>query len=208
MSVTVEPPGPSPAQGDAAIPDVPIYRLSVEQYHAIARAGILDEDAPVELLEGWLVQKMTKHRPHVVATELLRRALERVIPPDWYVAHQDPITAADSEPEPDLAMVRGSVLDYPVQHPGPTDVALVVEVADSSLRTDRGTKKRVYARAGIAIYWIVNLKKRQIEVYADPASTTKRPDYRQRHDYNPSDTIPVVLDGVEVGRLEVRELLP
>src|SRR6266852_5662098 len=90
------------AESNAAIPDVPIYRLTVAQYHAMARAGILDEDAPVELLEGWLVQKMTKHRPHVLATELGRRALERLIPPGWHVAHQDPITAADSEPEPDL----------------------------------------------------------------------------------------------------------
>src|SRR5437870_3306712 len=176
MTVTTQPTVPLAPAPDAAIPDVPIYRLTLAQYHAMARAGILDEDAPVELLEGWLVQKMTKHRPHVLATELVRRALERLIPPGWYVAHQDPITAVDSEPEPDLAIIRGNVLDYPVQHPGPEDVALVVEVADSSLRTDRGPKKRVYARADIQVYWIVNLKKRQIEVYTEPVSTRKTSD--------------------------------
>jgi Uma2 family endonuclease len=100
------------------------------------------------------------------------------------------------------------VADYPVEHPGPEDVALVVEVAESSLRTDRGAKKRVYARGGISVYWIVNLKKRQIEVYSDPESGAKRPDYRQHRDYRAADAIPVVLDGVEVGSLPVRELLP
>jgi Uma2 family endonuclease len=207
MSVTAAPIATPPAQHDD-IPDVPIYRLSVAQYHAMARAGILEEDAPVELLEGWLVQKMTKHRPHVLATELVRRALQRLIPPGWHVAHQDPITVVDSEPEPDLAIVRGDVLDYQTQHPGPADVALVVKVAESSLRTDRGPKKRVYARARIPVYWIVNLKKRQIEVYTEPASTPKTADYRQRHNYGAADTIPVMLDGVEIGHLTVRELLP
>src|ERR1051326_582564 len=83
------------------IPDVPIYRLTVAQYHAMARAGILDEDAPVELLEGWLVQKMTKHRPHTLATLLIRRCLERLLPAGWYLDSQEPIACPESEPEPD-----------------------------------------------------------------------------------------------------------
>jgi Uma2 family endonuclease len=206
MSVTVQP--ARPAEQSAAIPDVPIYRLTVEQYHAMARAGILDEDAPVELLEGWLVQKMTKYPAHRVATYRVRRALERLGTAGWYVDSQEPITLAESEPEPDVIVVRGRTEDYLDRHPGPGEIGLVVEVAERSLRTDQGTKKRLYARAGIAVYWIVNLKARQIEVYTDPDSTAKRPSYQQRREYGLEDVVPVALDGVEVGTLPVRELLP
>jgi Uma2 family endonuclease len=207
MSVTAKP-NPAAAPQEPAIPDVPIFRLTVEQYHAIAEAGILTEDDPVELLEGWLVRKMTKHKPHSIATRRLRRALERILPAGWYVDSQEPITTVDSEPEPAVFVAREDVADDPARHPGAHEVPLVVEVADSSLRQDRETKKRIYARASIAIYWIVNLIERQIEVYTDPASAANPPDYGQRQDYGLADTIPVVLDGVDAGSLEVRELLP
>jgi Uma2 family endonuclease len=207
MSVTIQP-APMTTPPSPAISDVPIYRLTVEQYHAMARAGILTEDDPVELLEGWLVQKMTKYRPHVIATELLRRALEHLPPSGWYVAIQGPTTTVDSEPEPDLAIVRGDVRDYPDRHPGPTDVALVVEVADSSLREDRGAKKRLYARAGISVYWIVNLIDRRIELYTDPSGPVRKPDYRRERNYGADDMVPVVLNGVEVGSMLVSDLLP
>jgi Uma2 family endonuclease len=207
MSVTTKP-IPTAASLEPAIPDVPIYRLTVEQYHQMANAGILTEETPVELLEGWLIPKMTKHPPHTLATRRTRRALERVAPTGWIVDTQAPITTADSEPEPDVAVFRGDDADYADRNPDPTEVALVVEVADTSLRTDQGNKKRLYARAGIAVYWIVNLVERQIEVYTDPASALDPPDYGHRQEYGLADTIPVVLNGVEVGRLEVRELLP
>jgi putative restriction endonuclease len=85
---------------------------------------------------------------------------------------------------------------------------LIAEVADSSLRRDRGWKKRLYARARVAVYWIVNLVDRQIEVYTEPTGPVKRPDYRQRADYKPGDKVPVVLDGREVARLAVNDILP
>jgi Uma2 family endonuclease len=195
MSVTTEPIAP-PAADEGAIPTEPIYRLSVAQYHAMADHGILDEDAPVELLEGWLVQKMTKHPPHSIVTRRVREALGRVLPEGWYADSQEPITLSDSEPEPDVRVARAEVADDPKRHPGPRDVALVVEVADTSLRRDRGTKKRIYARAGIPIYWIANLPERRFEVHTDPTGPAPRgpapaadaarqdaappPDYRQR----------------------------
>jgi Uma2 family endonuclease len=207
MALTTQPPT-APATRDPDVPDVPIYRLTVAQYHAMAQAGILNEDDPVELLEGWLVPKMTKHRPHTLATLLVRRGLERVLTVAWYVDSQEPVTTSDSEPEPDILVVRGDPRDYVDRQPGPEEVALVVEVAESSLEIDRGTKKRAYARAGIAIYWIVNLIERQIEVYTDPSGPADRPDYGQHRDYHLDDRVPVVLGGVEIGHLLVRELLP
>jgi Uma2 family endonuclease len=174
----------------------------------MAQHGILDDDAPVELLEGWLVQKMTKHPPHSIVTRRVRQALAGVLPEGWYADPQEPITLSDSEPEPDVRVARAEVADDPKRHPGPQDVALVVEVADTSLRRDRGTKKRVYARAGIPVYWIANLPERRFEVYTDPTGPATRPDYRHQQNYGPDDEIPVVLNGAEVGRLPVRELLP
>src|SRR5438067_871409 len=103
------------------IPDVPIYRLTVAQYHAMAEHGILTEDDPVELIEGWLVRKMTKHRPHSLCTRRTRRALERILPSDWYVDAQEPVTTANSEPEPDVAVIRGEAEDYPDRQPGAAD---------------------------------------------------------------------------------------
>jgi hypothetical protein len=208
MSVSAPPKTSALAASDADIPDVPIYRLSVEQYHAMARAGILDEDAPVELLEGWLVRKMTKHKPHSLVTRRVRRALEGLIPSNWYVDSQEPLTTAESEPEPDVFVARQEVADDTERHPGPQDTALVVEVAESSLQTDRGSKKRIYARNGIPVYWIANLVESRFEVYTDPTGPAELPDYRQHHEYGPEDDIPVVLDGIEIGRLSVRELLP
>src|SRR5437899_3211819 len=110
----------------AAVPAEPIYRLSVAQYHAMIRADILTEDDPVELLEGWLVVKMPKNPPHRLSTGLTRTALERVVPAGWYVDTQEPITLEDSEPEPDVAVVRGDRRQYADHHPGPQDLALSV----------------------------------------------------------------------------------
>jgi Uma2 family endonuclease len=199
---------PAPAQPSADVPTVPIYRLSVDQYHAMARAGILTEDDRVELLRGWLVAKMTQNPPHRVATGLLRDALGQLPLKGWHVSSQEAITLADSEPEPDGALVRGARRDYLGQHPGPQDIALVVEVAEASLSQDRGWKKEMYAEANIPVYWIVNLVDNQVEVYTDPTGPAPAPDYRRRQDYSPADQVPVVVEGREVGRVAVRDLLP
>jgi Uma2 family endonuclease len=199
---------PQPMTDDAGLPLESLYRLTVEQYHALAREGILTDDDPVELLEGLLVCKMTKYRPHTLATGLLRDALAVIVAPECYVDAQEPGTTSDSEPEPDLLVVRGTRRDYRDRQPGPDEVVMVVEVADTTLRRDRGVKKRIYAAAGLSIYWIVNLKERQIEVYTGPTRRTKRPTYAQRRDYRPEETIPVVIDNTEVGQIHVQEVLP
>ena len=207
MAVTRQTARPSVETCAAVPPDV-IWRLSVDQYHAMIHAGILTDDDPVELLEGWLVAKMPKNPPHRAVTRLLRQVLERLVPAEWYVDSQEPITTDDSEPEPDVVVVRGETRHYLDRHPGPNDVGLVIEVADTTLQRDRGFKKRLYARAGIPVYWIVNLSDNQCEVYTEPSGPEPQPDYRQRQDYGASDVIPVVLAGIEVGRIAVRELLP
>jgi Uma2 family endonuclease len=196
------------SEQSAAVSTDVIWRFSVDQYHAMIRAGILTEDDPVELLEGWLVTKMPKNPPHSVVTQLTREALARILPSGWYVDAQEPITTADSEPEPDVVVVRGDRRQYLNRHPGPQDVALVIEVADSTLQRDRSLKKRLYAAAGIPVYWIVNLLDGQIEVYTNPSGPGEQPDYHQQQNYGPADAVPMMIEGREVGRLTVRDLLP
>ena len=163
-----------------------IYRLSVDEYERMVAAGVLD-DPRVELIHGLLVKKMG-HPPHVIATKWLGRLLERIAPPGWHVAKEDPVRIpAFDEPEPDLAIVAGAPEDYRARHPGPEDVALLVEVAATTLDRDRGDKRASYARGGIAVYWIVNLVDRRIEVYSQPT-----PDgYQVCQDFAPGQEIAV-----------------
>ncbi|KYC43047.1 hypothetical protein WA1_13175 [Scytonema hofmannii PCC 7110] len=191
-----------------AVPTEPIWRFSIEQYHQMICQGILTEDDPVELLEGWLIPKMPKNPPHRVATKLTRNILEKLVPDGWYVDTQEPITLDNSEPEPDVVIVRGDTRDYLDQHLGAKDIALVVEVSDSTLERDRTLKKRIYARANIPVYWIVNLIEQQVEVYTEPVNLSEEPTYQQRHDYQITETIPLFIAGCEIGRVSVQNLLP
>jgi Uma2 family endonuclease len=188
--------------------DMPILRLSVAQYHEMIAAGILDDSQPVELLEGLLVRKMNKNPPHRIATGKTRRVLEQVIPSGWYVDTQEPITTGDSEPEPDVSVVRGRTEDYAQRHPGPAELALVAEVAYESLLRDRLDKKQVYAKARIAVYWIINLIDSQVEVYTNPTGPAQAPDYLDWQVFASGDSIPLIIDGREVARVAVADLLP
>ena len=190
MSVSTPPNTPNFTQ-NLAVPTEPIWRFSVAQYHEMIRLGILTEDDPVELLEGWIIHKMPKNPPHRAATKLTRNALEEVVPSGWYVDAQEPITLEDSEPEPDVVVVRGNTRDYLDRHPGSQDLALVVEIADSTLERERTSKKRIYTCVGIPLYWIANLPEQKLEVYTQPIDLAQKPTYQQRQDYSLSDEVTV-----------------
>ena len=93
--------------------------------------------------------------------------LSDAVPARWFVNSQDPITTMKSEPEPDASVIRGDRRDFLIGHPQPKGVALIGEVADSSLAYDRGIKKRIFALAAIPVYWIVNFEDRCVDVYTD-----------------------------------------
>lgn len=207
MSVSAQPDAPNSRQ-TLAVPTEPVWRFSVAHYHEMIRLGILTEDDPVELLEGWIIHKMPKNPPHRAATKLTRSALEKIVPEGWYVDAQEPITLLDSEPEPDVVIIRGNTRDYLDRHPGSQELALVVEIADSTLERDRTSKKRLYAHAGIPVYWIVNLPEQKLEVYTEPINLAQEPTYQQRQDYSLSDEVSIGIEGREVGCLRVRDLLP
>jgi Uma2 family endonuclease len=183
------------------------YRFSVEQFHRMIDAGVFGADERCELLEGVVVRKMTRNPPHdgclyLAQTELLAR-----LPAGWVLRVQSAVTLPDSEPEPDLVVAAGPARQYVRRHPGPRDVGLIVEVADATLAEDRDRKSRVYARARVPMYWIINLIESQVEVYTQPRAG-RSPSYRRRQDFAPGDDLPLVLTGREVARVSVRELLP
>jgi Uma2 family endonuclease len=188
---------------------IPMLRqLSVSEYHRMIQAGILNEDDNVELLEGYLVQKKPRNPPHDSTIQRFLRRFFTVLPPGWDARGQSAITLAESEPEPDVAVVRGDAAAFDHHHPGPGEIGLLVEVAESTLHQDRVDKQRIYARNGIVTYWIANLVDRQIEVYTQPSGPSATPDYAQRQDYPRGASVPLVLDGVQVALLPVDDLLP
>ncbi len=145
-----------------------LHRWTRHQYARLIDHGFLDEDDPIELLDGLLLVKEPQASPHRTAVLLAAKALEWAFGEGWFVQTQSPIILDDrSEPEPDVCVVRGSPRDYVDAHP--TRPALVVEVAQSGLALARGRKAAAYARARIADYWIVNLVDRVLEVHREPA---------------------------------------
>ena len=120
---------------------------------------------------------------------------------------QSAVTLDDSEPEPDIAVVLAPEERYFADHPGPRDIGIVVEVAESSLAHDRTDKLRIYARNKIAVYWIVNVADRSIEEHRDPRAG-KKPGYATRHVHELDATIDVVVGAKKCGALEVRKLFP
>ncbi len=188
--------------------DASMARFSVARYQRMIEAGILTPDDKVELLENYVVLKMPRNPPHDSTIQRMLRPLMRPLPAAWDIRIQSSIALADSQPEPDFALVRGSAANYENRHPGPADVGLVIEVANSSLLRDQRDKTRIYARAGIPYYWIINLVDRRVEVYTQPSSSAAIPAYQSFQTYQPGDDLPLVLDGATVGTVPVAELLP
>ena len=153
-----------------------VFRITVDRYDRMVESGLLGEDDPIELLNGVMVWKMPKKPKHSTVSRRCERMIERLIPPGWHVRKEEPVRIPDyDEPEPDIAVVRGDDDLYEDRHPGPGDVALIIEVAESSLLRDRGEKRAIYARAGIPAYWIINLVDRQLESHSRPTGGVSSP---------------------------------
>ncbi len=143
------------------------------EYDRLVHFGAFRGD-PVELIDGQLVVAEPQGSYHVTAVGTADDVLRAVLPAGWIVRTQAPLALDDaSAPEPDLAVVPGTRADYRDAHP--ERPALTIEVADSSLDFDRQHKGSLYARAGIADYWIVNLVDRTLEVYRDPGLDPSAP---------------------------------
>lgn len=189
------------------VPEIPVRRFSVDEYWRMLRSGILNATDDVELLEGWVTPMSPHNPPHDGTVTIIQQALEPLLPSGTFIRIQSAVTTEDSAPEPDLAVVKGPPRKYLKRHPAPADVLLVVEVSDSTLEIDRRTKCRVYSRAGIPAYWIVNLTDSLVESFSKPRSTGASPAYREKKVYGVEDAVPVILDGKSLGTISVADLL-
>ncbi len=196
-------PAPTTETGDSCWSR--IYRLTVEQYDRMVEANILAPDDRVELIEGLLVTKMGRNRPHVQAGNKGFRALSRLVGEGWHVRKEDPaVVSARSKPEPDLALIRGTIEEYDHRDVTAADMALAVEISESTLHSDRAEKLPLYAASGIPFYWIINLVDRRLEVFSEPEGR----EYRKAEVFSGDQDVPVILDGAEAGRVRVADLLP
>ena len=145
------------------------HRFNVEEYYRMAETGILRPDASVELLNGRIIDMPPIGPAHGGLVKRLSRIFNSKSDGRWLVSIQDPVRLDDqSEPEPDVALLKSEPDDYTSRHPQPDDVFLLIEVSDSTLDYDREEKIPAYGRAGVAEVWIVNLVNPGVEVYSDP----------------------------------------
>ena len=188
----------------------PLVPITVDQYHLMIQSGILHDGDPIELIDGLLVRKDRSARGENLMTHnprhafLISRLMRLLMGPceaaRGHLRIQLPVTLNSTNcPEPDIAVVRGSEEEYADRHPGPADLLLVIEIADSSVKTDRSTKQRLYATAGIPLYWLVNLSESQVEVYEQPDSTSGK--YARQTILKPTQTL--IWNPLPTQRLEI-----
>ncbi len=186
-----------------------LRRFTVADFDRMLAAGMFDEPDRVELLEGMIVPMPTQNPPHSVAICKASQVLPPVIPEGWIVRFQLPIVVGGSERAPDFAVVQGPIGRYLKRHPTRTDIALVGEIADTTLKKGRQTMAALFARDRIRVYWIVNIPDEQVEVYTEPSiDDSGAAYYKARQDYGRKDTLPLVIKSRVVGKVRVRDLLP
>src|SRR5579872_2172180 len=146
-----------------------VRKWSRDEYHRAGELGVFGPDERLELIEGEVFEKMSpQSNPHAAGVTFVAEALRQIAGRQHFVREEKPIVLSDqSEPEPDVVLVRGAPRSV-THHPRPENIALVVEVAETSLQQDRTRKLAVYAKHGITEYWIVNLRQRQLEIHRDP----------------------------------------
>ncbi|WP_333208031.1 Uma2 family endonuclease [Microcoleus sp. S36b_A2] len=146
-----------------------LRKWTVKEYQKLGEIGFFHPEERVELISGNILKMSAKGTAHTSATRRTATLLRDILENLAAVYTQDPIALHDnSEPEPDIAVVRIDPLDYATHHPTPSEVYLIIEVADTSLAYDREIKAKIYARSGIADYWILNVNERQLHVFREP----------------------------------------
>jgi Uma2 family endonuclease len=176
----------------AVAAQLPVHRWSYEEWRQMVATGVF-EGKRVELIDGKIVDMSPQLPPHSLAIMMAAQAMQSAFAGAlFYVRTQMPFRACnDSEPEPDIAVIRGSVRDASrTEHP--STALIVIEVSDDSLKKDRGIKADLYAAAGVADYWIINLPQRQVEVRRKPVRDSKRRfgyRYSQVAIYKPGESV-------------------
>lgn len=183
--------------------DPAAYRFTVAQYERMIDLGILTDADRVELLEGHLVPKMPTNPEHDGAVQAVADAFYARRPAGWCYRVQSAVRLADSEPLPDLAVVRAPASTYRTRHPVPADIGLLIEVANTSLPRDTQDKARVYATAGVPEYWVIDVTNRVVIAYRQPTGAA----YTARTEYGRADAVPFTLAGARVADIPAADLL-
>lgn len=186
-----------------------LRRFSVDEYLAMADAGLLLHER-TELIEGKILAMTAQKSYHATSVALVAEYLrEHIAGSGYHVRNQVPGRLADdSMPEPDIMLARGSIRDYTEAHPTSEDLALVVEVSDTTLRFDRTKKLALYARAKIADYWIVNVADFLVEVYREPRGEGKSASYGSKQTFDVDDDTPFAPLVLPDAETRAADLLP
>jgi Uma2 family endonuclease len=183
-------------------PEVIPAKITLEQYHQMVDAGILD-DCPVELLNGIIVEMSPEGMPHASRSTTTGEYLREKLGSQAQIREGHPITLPDSnsEPEPDIAIVRRMPDNYLSHHPYPENVFWVIEYSNRSLGKDLNAKADLYAASGIPEYWVINLKKNVLIVFLDPVDGK----YQSRQEFTTGTISPLAFPDVaiDVARLLV-----
>jgi len=199
----------SPKQGLPPVGDPPSRRFSVKEYHQLIDIGILGPKDPYHLLNGVIRYKMPQNAPHISTTMKLSQLFWLMLAGKYLVLTDKPVTFinSQSEPEPDFAITLGPITRFDEVKPASNEVLLIVEVSYSTLVADRGEMMEIYAGGKIPEYWIVNLVDNIIEVYTNPRGG-KKPTFRTHTDYTAGQSVPVILQGKQIGMIAVSAILP
>ena len=201
-------PAPAPTLQVPTLGARPVRTFTVDEYHRLIADGFFTRDDRYELLDGYIVQKIPRDPIHDACLAQVRRILAGHLPWGWHNRVRSAVTTAESEPEPDLALVRGAEMDYLARHPGPADTALIMEIGNTSASDDRTTKGPLYARAGFTSYWILNIRELRVEAYSDPSGPDSAPAYRRREYFVIGQSVPLNVGGAAVAPVPVADLLP
>ncbi|MGV2827414.1 Uma2 family endonuclease [Myxosarcina sp. GI1(2024)] len=144
-------------------------KWTIDEYHRMIAAGIIGDRA-VELLKGEIIEMSPEKPPHAYSSDEAGEYLTKLLGDRAKVRHAKPITLPNnSEPEPDIAIVRRRGREYREHHPYPEDIFWLIEYANTSLEKDLEFKNQIYAEGGIEEYWVVNLKQMQLIVLREPS---------------------------------------
>jgi len=192
-----------------SLDSLPARHFSVEEYHRIVEMGVLGEDERVELIDGRILRMSPIGSQHAAYVSFLNRKL-RSIEDTAIVRIQDPIILDDeTEPQPDVAVVKLKANAYADSHPYAEDILLIVEVADTSLQEDRLIKLPKYAGSVVPEVWILNLIEKIVEVYREPLTLANGiPGYRRRTDFKVGEFLsPEAFPDLRIEILELSNLL-
>ncbi|MCY7344945.1 MAG: Uma2 family endonuclease [Pyrinomonadaceae bacterium] len=183
-------------------PSIARKRFRADEVHKMMEIGILPEASGWELIDGFLIEKMSIGSKHASTVKRLNRKLSLIAEDKSIISVQDPIHINEyNEPEPDIALLNLREDFYAESHPTPDEVLLLIEVSDSTVEYDRDVKKALYAQAGIAEFWLVNLKENTVERYSSP----KNGSYRLAEILEPGETIKA--GTIENLELKITEIL-